>query len=187
MDTSSSQNLSPPISPPVDSLPEELLEKILLLVVRSSPDTREVLSTLALVCKRWASLLELQVFRSYLALDFKDRVSSSAGNGEVALRNLLRTIDNFFFDKQSDGASPCTLVLKTGYSNDLDQLRYYCDNNPVEFINIFGIDGQLSGFTACKISEADICVDPVVALSSAGCSPRYLAPAIKRYGLNSRR
>ncbi|TEB28352.1 hypothetical protein FA13DRAFT_1815887 [Coprinellus micaceus] len=170
-----------PTPPPIDSLPEEVIEKILLLVVRSSPDTREVLTTLPLVCKTWASLLDLQVFRSYLALDFKDRVSSSAGNGEVALRNLLRTIDKFFFDKQSDGTSPCTLVLKTGYSHDLDQLRY-CDNNPnpIEFIDTFGIDGQLSGFTACKISEADICVDPV---STWGARmPRVLADYVTKHG-----
>ena len=164
MDLSTPLHLSPTASTPIDSLPVEVLEKILLLAVRSSPDTREFLRILSLVCKAWASLLELQVFRSHFSSDFKDSVCSYAGNRKGHLRGLWPHVERFFPNGQPDDTLPFSLVLKTGYNEGVANW-HYGNGNSFRLHSTLGGDGLLDEDTARLICEADICVDPVVALS----------------------
>ncbi|TEB28357.1 hypothetical protein FA13DRAFT_805750 [Coprinellus micaceus] len=162
MDTSTPRSPSPTSPSHVNSIPNELLQKILLQAVRSSHDTRRVLPVLPLVCKFWADQVRgMQAFKSHIVLDFKGKTSNAAGSGQEKFSKLCGIVDKFF-GSQPPNAIPGSLVLKTAYNTGLGNFHY---GDPDTLMGTCGTDGQLQPTTVSKIREADLCVDPVVALS----------------------
>jgi hypothetical protein len=94
-------------------------------------------------------------------LDFKGETSIEAGSGQEKFSKLCSIVDKFF-GSQPPNATPGSLVLKTAYNSGLEDFHYA---DPDTLMGTCGTDGQLQPTTVSKIREADLCVDPVVALS----------------------
>ena len=163
MDTSTPPSPKPSSPTHIDSIPNEVLHEALLLAVLSSPDTRQILPTLPLVCRRWAEQVRgSQALKSHITLNFAgERTVFGAGSKQERLSSLLRVVDNFFAQRPQ-GAEPGSLVLKLAFNDGLEHFHY---SDPGTFISTCGVDGQLQLATVSKIREAALCLDPVVALS----------------------